>query len=179
MTMYVAKPLSGWILSACLLGGSWTAVAEPLVVGQQAPAFEVTTLDGRTVDLQDYRGKKPVYLKFWATWCSYCKAEMPHFESIYQQYGDAIEVLSVNIGLNDSVANIEQFYQQHGYQLPTVFDRNGELSRKYQVVGTPYQVLIDKQGKIAYQTFLATDQLDDLVSSWGRTAAATSDSYQQ
>lgn len=135
-------------------------------VGDKAPEFSVKTLSGAPVNLADYRGKKPVYLKFWATWCSYCKAEMPHLNSIRETYGDDIEVITINVAMNDSVENIQQFYQQQGYSLPTVFDQNGALTSRYGVVGTPHHVLIDRQGRIAYRTFLATDQLDQTIDDW-------------
>ncbi|GAB6263820.1 TlpA family protein disulfide reductase [Photobacterium sp. CCB-ST2H9] len=145
---------------------------QAIELDEAAPVFQAKTLSGQTFNIADYLGKKPVYLKFWATWCNYCKSEMPHLNAIEQQYGDDIAVVSVNIGLNDSVANIQQFFRQEGYSVPTIFDRKGEITQKYQVVGTPYHVLIDKNGKVAYRTFLATDQLDQLIESWGQQDVA-------
>lgn len=160
-------------LSAVLLSSAVQAgAATPGVghkVGDRAPDFEVTTVSGETFKLADYRGKKPVYLKFWATWCSYCKAEMPHLQSIHNEYGDDIEVLAVNVGINDSVANIESLFNEGGFNLPTVFDQNGDLTSRYGVVGTPHHVLLDRNGQIAYRTFLASDQLDEMIEGWSET----------
>ena len=153
-------------VSVLLLGAAMQVGAAPLKVGDKAPNFEVTTLAGETFKLSDYKGKKPVYLKFWATWCSYCKVEMPHLQSIYNKYGDDVEVLAVNVGINDSVANIQRFFNRGGFNLPTVIDRQGDLTSRYGIVGTPHHVLIDKEGEIAYRTFLATDTLDEMVEEW-------------
>ncbi|MEI8596653.1 TlpA family protein disulfide reductase [Photobacterium sp. Hal280] len=135
---------------------------------QAAPLFTATTLSGQAFNLADYLGKQPVYLKFWATWCSFCKAEMPHLNAIDEQFGDKIKVISVNVGFNDSVANIQKFYHQEGYDIPTIFDATGAITHKYQVVGTPHHILIDKDGNIAYRTFLATDQLDQIIEQWAQ-----------
>jgi peroxiredoxin len=156
-------PLLISALAATVMG---SAYASSLTMGDDAPNFTVTTLTGTSVNLSDFVSHKPVYLKFWATWCSYCKVEMPHLQAIYDENGDDIEVLTINVGMNDSINNINNFYQKNGFTLPTVFDQKGELTSQYGVVGTPYHVLIDKQGKIAYQTFLATDQLDEIISKW-------------
>ena len=148
-----------------------TAWADAPAEGDKAPEFSAKTLDGTGFNLADYRGDKPVYLKFWATWCHYCKAEMPHLNNIRETHGDDIEVITINVAMNDSVNNIRQFYQQQGYALPTIFDQNGELPSRYGVVGTPHHVLIDRQGRIAYRTFLATDQLDQMISDWSAQKA--------
>lgn len=141
-------------------------VAGSTDLGDIAPDINATTITGEAFNLSDYKGKKPVYLKFWATWCSYCKAEMPHLNSIKQNYGDDIQVITINVGMNDSIKNINHFFQNQGYQLPTIFDQKGELTSRFGVVGTPHHVLIDREGKIAYRTFLATDQLDQQIKDW-------------
>lgn len=153
-------------VSALLLTSAMQAGAAALAIGDKAPDFEVTTLTGQTFKLSDYKGEKPVYLKFWATWCSYCKVEMPHLQSIHDQYGDEVEVLAVNVGINDSVANIEHFYNHGGFNVPTVFDQRGDLVSDYGIVGTPHHVLINKAGEVAYRTFLASDTLDEIVEGW-------------
>jgi len=145
-------------------------MAANLTIGDKAPNFQAVTIAGKSVNLADFVNKKPVYLKFWATWCSYCKVEMPHLQAIYNESGEQIEILTINVGMNDSITNIERFFQSEGFNLPTVFDQKGAITSSYGVVGTPYHVLIDKQGNIAYQTFLATDQLDEKIAEFSQLA---------
>ncbi|UIP27596.1 TlpA disulfide reductase family protein [Photobacterium sp. TLY01] len=157
----------GWQAMVMALALSLPAV-QAAETAQTAPLFTATTVSGQAFKLADYLGKQPVYLKFWATWCSFCKAEMPHLNAIKDEFGDEIKVISVNVGFNDSVANVQQFFRQEGYDIPTIFDANGEITQKYQVVGTPHHILIDKDGNIAYRTFLATDQLDQIIEQWAQ-----------
>ncbi len=52
-----------------------------LKIGELAPPFEATSLDGRPINLQNYRGKH-VLLIFWASWCAPCIAELPDFKAL-------------------------------------------------------------------------------------------------
>ena len=142
------------------LGIFIAAQAQALNIGDPAPAFRMATLNGDSIDLADSLGKRPVYLKFWATWCRYCVYELPHAQQVYRQYGDNITVLMVNVGINDSVENIHDTYTEAGVSLPTAIDTTGDTVSRYGVVGTPNHVLIDADGKLLYRSFLATDELD-------------------
>jgi len=163
----LVKPL---VFALSLLTVPLSTMAANLTIGDKAPNFQAVTIAGKSVNLADFVNKKPVYLKFWATWCSYCKVEMPHLQAIYNESGEQIEILTINVGMNDSITNIERFFQSEGFNLPTVFDQKGAITSSYGVVGTPYHVLIDKQGNIAYQTFLATDQLDEKIAEFSQLA---------
>lgn len=161
------------IVATLLAVTSPQVLAAVVNVGDTAPDFSVTTLSGEKVTLSDYKGKKPVYLKFWATWCSYCVVEMPHLQDIENRHGDDIEILAVNVGINDSVANIQKLYQGEGFNLPTTIDQQGALTSLYGVVGTPNHVLINRDGIVEYRTFLATDELDGVVDKWAAEAVLT------
>ena len=74
---------------------SETDPPEVLMRGRKAPAFTLTTIDGKKVSLSDYKGR-PVLVNFWATWCGACKLEMPWFEEFRQKYGpQGFEILGI------------------------------------------------------------------------------------
>ncbi len=65
------------------------------LLGKAAPAFSLTTLEGKKVSLSDYKGR-PVLINFWATWCAPCKVEMPWFEQFHSQYAaQGFEILGI------------------------------------------------------------------------------------
>lgn len=127
-------------------------------VGSTAPGFTTKTLSGNEVTVNSVNNK-PIYIKFWATWCTYCVEEMPHLQQIFDDFGDNLEVLAINVGMNDSVARINRFMQKNKYSLPVSFDAQGELVEKYQVLGTPLHILIGTDGKIIHRSALITDDL--------------------
>lgn len=147
------------------LGAIATVPAQALNIGDPAPAFRITTLKGGSIDLAESLGKRPIYLKFWATWCKYCVYELPHAQQAYQQYGDSITMLMVNVGINDSIANIQHTYAKAGVTLPTAIDTTGDIVSLYGVVGTPNHILIDAEGNFLYRSFLATDELDTQLAA--------------
>jgi len=144
---------------------SFIASAEQMgTLGQQAPNFKSTTLSGEDIDTAVIKNNKPIYLKFWATWCSYCKEEMPHLQETFDQYGNDIQVLAINIGMNDSVKRIKRYFAKHNYHLPVIFDEKGELVEKFNIIGTPQHILINGKGEIVHRSALITDDLHHKIS---------------
>ena len=78
----MANWLCRFILGASLLVAAPAMAAGPRV-GQPAPDFELTLVEGTHVRLSELRGQV-VVLNFWATWCVPCRAELPLLDSYYR-----------------------------------------------------------------------------------------------
>jgi peroxiredoxin len=117
--------------------------------GATAPDFELNTLDGRTIKLSDYRGKK-VILNFWATWCPPCKAEMPHMQSFYEDYNDqGIEILAVNLtNMDKGVEEVQKFVEEYGLTFSIPLDEAGNAGTTYQAFTIPTTYILDEKGVI-------------------------------
>ncbi|RNF38151.1 peroxiredoxin family protein [Planococcus salinus] len=126
---------------------------EGLAEGEKALDFELTTLDGETVRLSDYKGKK-VILNFWATWCPPCRAEMPHMQTYYEEHAkkENVEILAVNLTeLDHGVDKVESFVEEYALSFPVPMDVTGEIGKKYQAVTIPTSYMIDTDGRIQHK----------------------------
>lgn len=120
-----------------------TAVAR---VGDLAPAFELTDLDGNQVKLDDYRGQV-VLLNFWAVWCGPCRTEFPVIQQVYGRYkNQGFVVLAVNI--QESKERIAEFASELELSFPVLLDRRGQVTARYHVRGLPTSFLVDREGRI-------------------------------
>lgn len=114
--------------------------------GDAAPNFQLTTLDGKTVELSDYRGKG-VFLNFWATYCPPCKEEMPYMDNLYKEFKDkGIEILAVNVG--EPPLTAQKFVERYDLSFPILMDEREEVYKAYGVKPIPSTFLIDKDGKV-------------------------------
>ena len=114
------------------------------VQGVPAPDFTLTSLDGRTVKLSDFRGKA-VLLNFWATWCPPCKVEMPWFEDLQKQYGkDGLVVLGVAMDDSDP-ASIAKFASELGvnYEVLLGTDQISDAYGDVQYLPTTFYIARD------------------------------------
>lgn len=132
------------------------------LIGRPAPAITLKTIDGQPIDLARLVGKKPVYLKFWATWCVPCRAQMPGFAEIHAKMADRLEVIAVNTGFTDDEAAVRAFRQELGLHMPIVID-DGRLAEAFNLRVTPQHVLIGRDGRIAHVGHLADARLDEAL----------------
>ena len=114
-----------------------------------APDFTVTDALGNEVKLSDFRGKG-VVLNFWASWCGPCKSEMPHFQEAYEEYGEDVHFLMVNMSsaFGDTQEDAQEILTDGGYTFPVYYDTKAECAYGYGVSGIPMTFFIDDEGNI-------------------------------
>jgi len=115
-------------------------------VGSEAPDFELKDFTGRTWRLSDLRGRV-VFVNFWATWCTTCKAEMPYKEKLYEKMqGRPFQMLGILF--RDDPDNLVQYFKEHKVSLPTLISPDNEVARLYGITGVPETFIVDKNGII-------------------------------
>jgi peroxiredoxin len=120
-------------------------------VGHLAPDFALPSLDGQTVRLSDFRGKKAIFLNFWATWCVPCRLEMPTMETAYQEYkGRGLEILAVSLDAG-SKSVVKNFMSELKLSYPALLDPKMEVLNLYRQFSIPSSFLIDRQGIIRHR----------------------------
>lgn len=133
------------------------------LIGTPAPSIRLTTVDGERIDLTKFYGKRPVYLKFWATWCIPCRQQMPKFERIFETEGSKIAVIAVDTGFNDDEVHVRAFRKQYGLKMPIAID-DGRLAQALHLQVTPQHVVIGRDGRIAYIGNLDGADLDTALA---------------
>lgn len=128
------------------------------LIGKRLPAITLKTIDGETIDISAFRGKRPVYLKFWATWCAPCLAQMPDFNAIHATLGSDLEVIALNTGFNDDLAAVKRFREKLKMSMPVVID-DGRLARALNLRVTPQHVVVGRDGRIMHVGHLDDDAL--------------------
>ncbi|HEY1422768.1 MAG TPA: TlpA disulfide reductase family protein [Candidatus Acidoferrum sp.] len=119
-------------------------------VSKPAPGFSLPALDGRTVSLADYAGKK-VVVSYWASWCGPCKVELPQLSEFYKQYHKAdsdFEVLAISV--DENRADAEHYASDEKLPFPVLLDKDSKVADAYAVEGIPTLFVIDKTGKVKY-----------------------------
>lgn len=112
-----------------------------------APDFKVYDIDGAEHMLSDFQGK-PVIINFWATWCGFCKMEMPHFQEKYETYGDDIHFMMINVtdGVRETIEKASSYVTDEGFTFPVYYDVDLAASKAYPTSGLPVTFFIDAEG---------------------------------
>ena len=96
--------------------------------------------------MNSLRGKSPFFLVFWATWCGYCKQELPDLKAFTQEYQNEIEVLAVASGESREI--IKDYIKENNINFSMVLDEDRKIWNQYFVRGTPSHFLISSSGEI-------------------------------
>jgi peroxiredoxin len=138
------KVLVSTVLMVIMLSAS--ALAGP--VGSVAPDFTLPDLDGKTVSLQQFRGKV-VFLDFWAPWCPSCKEEITALDALYRKHrSDGLVMLGIDMDTSEDSAR--DFLKKTPVAFTILIDSKGRARRDYRIRSLPSAVLIGKDGKVRY-----------------------------
>lgn len=166
----VAKRVVVWLAVAlclaglCLYSKRHSAKQPATSSSALAPDFTLTDLDGKKVSLSDYKGKV-VLLDFWATWCTPCREEIPHFVEMQNKYGpQGFQV--IGISMDDDAKPVREFYQKYNLNYPVAIGDDKLAERFGGILGLPVNFIIDRQGRISAKHLGATQVsvFDDNVS---------------
>ena len=118
---------------------------------QQAPTVNFKIVDGRSLNLEQLRGR-PVLVVFWATSCESCIKEMPHLIALYQELAPrGLEIIGVAMAY-DPPNQVMEMRQRIPIPYPIAIDVQSKIASAFGDVRlTPTTFLIDPQGQVAIQ----------------------------
>ena len=112
-----------------------------MVVGMTMPNVKIETNKGVDFDLS--KTNKPVLMNFWATWCPPCRMEMPGLQSLYEEYGDKVDFVMINLG--ETKETIQDFLVENEYYtFPIGYDTNNYYGNKFVMTSIPTTFIIGK-----------------------------------
>jgi thiol-disulfide isomerase/thioredoxin len=127
--------------------------------GQKLEDFSVRCLDGTDFHLADYHGKI-VIINLWATYCTPCVKELPHFDALYREHKDDIVILAVHSSLvTDDPA---EFIAKHDFRIKFAVDTDDDSV--WEIVNgsssMPQTIVLNRRGEVVYnQTGSVTPEM--------------------
>jgi peroxiredoxin len=127
-------------------------------VGDKAPAFSCTTIDGKSFSLSKLKGKI-VMINFFATWCGPCQAELPVLQkNIWDKYRNNPSFQLIILGREHSEKEVSDFVIARNFTMPFAADSGREIYKLYATQFIPRNVIIGKNGKIIFQNMGYTEE---------------------
>lgn len=152
-------------------GGGGAAPEEPAgpapeegyEVGNLGPDFSIPLYGGGTFTLSETRGTVTV-INFWATWCTPCVAELPHFDQLCRTYGDSVEVIAVHSDLVTD--DVDAYLANYDYAIRFAQDDSGVVALYGGSTMLPQTIILDRDGVIVYNTVgsVTYELLESLVA---------------
>lgn len=133
-------------------------VSQALKAGEHptAPAFDLQRLDGRgRIDLASLRGKTPIVLDFWASWCIPCIHESKRLEAARKDYGDRVAFIGVDT--KDFSGDARRWQRKHGITYPSVHDGSGNVLAEWGGLPIPRMFFVARSGKVVGELIVEED----------------------
>ena len=135
-----------------------------------APKAMFVTLNGKTINMADLKGKV-VLVNFWATTCTTCVKEMPGLVDTYNKYKNKnVEMIAVAMDY-DPPAQVLNFATHKKLPFAVMHDGYGDVAKAFRHKGiTPTTYVYDKTGfrilyKVGELDFVQLNKLLDKAQS--------------
>lgn len=141
------------LLKYTLLISSCLFFAFSLSAQRKLPDAQLKTLDGHTVNIQDYANNgKITLISFWATWCSPCKRELDAIADFYEEWQEKydMELVAITIDTRRNLAKVPPIVSTKGWEYIILSDENQTLQQALGFQTIPQTYILDKEGNIVY-----------------------------
>lgn len=121
---------------------------------RKLPRVELQTLDGKKVSLDTLTNNgKPIYISFWALWCTNCIKELNAIVDVYPDWQKETGVKIVAISIDDerNKSKVGPFVNGKNWEYDVLLDPNSDAKRALNVNTIPHSFLINGKGEIVYQ----------------------------
>ncbi|MCM8795797.1 MAG: TlpA family protein disulfide reductase [Candidatus Omnitrophica bacterium] len=129
-----------------------------------ADDFQLQDTNQNIISLSDYKGKQPVILFFWTSWCPFCQKELRVLNNRYASLAeDGFAVLAINVG--ESPDKVKNFLKDYNLAYHVLLDKDTYVSWTYEIIGVPTYILINKEGYIVFKdNYFPLKQYQELIS---------------
>lgn len=121
------------------------------MVGKAAPAFDATTIDGKSFASKDLAGKVTV-MDFFAVNCGFCKKQIPRLEAIRKEYeGKGVRFVAVSQTMRNkkySQEEVSDKLKELGFRGEHAYDPGNTIGKKFKATSYPTMVVVGKTGKV-------------------------------
>lgn len=134
--------------------------------GQPFPDFRVSAPDGRPYSLADFQGKY-VFVEFSASWCGWCKKEIPYIRKAYEHLKNRNVVfitMMMDTDRNQWISDIEKEHITWLCLSDLQGIKKSPMTKAYNLSGLPDSFVVDPQGKIMKRDLRGDEVLDYLSS---------------
>lgn len=118
------------------------------LVGKDAPAFDLPTLDGNQVRSSELGGKV-VVVNFWNSWCIPCLQEHRALVEFHGRHADDPSFVMIGVVRDDTEAAIRRYVEEEGVPYTVAFDPGGGAALDFGTRGQPETYAITPDGVIA------------------------------
>jgi thiol-disulfide isomerase/thioredoxin len=131
--------------------------------------FSGKTLKGDTFRLAEHRGKRPVLISFYATWCGPCQMEVDHLIKLSREYQDRGLVVVV---LTDEPAAVIKTHRVMGSAPFTIIADAQETFKKYEVLGIPHSYFLKPNGQVMEMEGYSNEMMKNLEAEVKKSVGA-------
>lgn len=137
------------MLFSALLFGFFTFTNLSAAREMPAPDFKLEDLSGTTVELKSFKGKRPVLLFFWTTWCPYCQRELKVLNTRLENLEKTgVELIAIDVG--EPASRVNRVVKNYNLAFKVFLDEDSSVANSYGILGVPTFVLVDKKGYISF-----------------------------
>ena len=127
--------------------------------------WNIQTLDGNEINLENEFGDTILFLNLWATWCGPCVSEMPSIEKLYQRFKGRVAFACIS---NEEIETIRKFKDEKGYTFP-IYHIAGKAPPGFQSGAIPATFILSREGQIELKHIGGADWSHETVVSFLET----------
>ena len=120
------------------------ACGEPDSQASERPDLPAVTAESFRAHLREI--DRPAVVNVWASWCLPCRSEAPLLDRAFDEYGDRIEFIGIDV--QDNQTDAKAFLDEFGLEFDHFFDRDREIPNSYGGIGTPITFFFDAGGEL-------------------------------